>query len=237
MEFLHSFLGLFQEEGMRAIITQYGLPLICLIIFAETGIFPLLPGDSLLFLCGIYAATLGADGQPVLSLAQLLMVVPLCGILGDQVGYSVGRWAGKSAYRWKEKKLWIIPIYKPAYLTMTKDFYERWGVFAIVASRWVPIVRTFAPILAGVTRMPYKTFVPFNVLGGISWVASMVLLGYFLPPVTLHFFPQFNLTAHIEKIILLIIFISLLPIVYTIMKERSQSKKLAPRAKRASKKK
>jgi membrane-associated protein len=121
---------------------------------------------------------------------------------------------------------------------MTKDFYERWGVFAIVASRWVPIVRTFAPILAGVTRMPYRTFVPFNVLGGFSWVLSMVLLGYFLPPLAAHFFPQFNFTAHIEKIVMLIIFLSFIPIAYTIWKERRQGKMtVAARLKRPAKKK
>ena len=237
MELLHSFLHLFSSDGLRQLIQTGGLAAICLIIFAETGFFALLPGDSLLVLCGIFAATVDpATGQHLLPLAMLLTLVPLCAVLGDQVGYSLGRWAGKKIYTWKERTLAGIPIFKPAYLVRTEQFYSRWGVFTIVAGRWVPIVRTFAPIVAGVTRMGWPTFITFNVVGAITWVWSMVLAGYFLPPLLLQVWPAFDLAKNIDKIALLIVFVSVLPIVFTVWRER-QGKQVRKPAKAKAKSK
>ena len=224
MEIVQQLLWFLKPEGIQWLISTGGLPVICLIIFAETGFFALLPGDSLLVLCGIIAATPGADGQPLLPLWALLAIVPACAILGDQVGYWIGSWFGKTLYTWPEKSLLGIPVYRRAYLTRTEDFYARWGTFFIVAGRWVPIVRTFAPIVAGMVRMRFTTFITYNVLGAFTWVWSMVLAGYFLPPLLKTVAPGFDLARNIDKIALVIVALSVLPIVWTVYKEHQVKK-------------
>lgn len=224
MEIVHQLLWFLKPEGIQWLIQTGGLPVICLIIFAETGFFALLPGDSLLVLCGIFAATPGADGQPLLPLWALLVIVPVCGILGDQVGFWIGSWFGKNLYTWPERSFIGIPIYKRAYLTKTEAFYGRWGTFFIVAGRWVPIVRTFAPIVAGMVKMPFATFIFYNVLGAFTWVWSMVLAGYFLPPILKTMAPGFDLARNIDKIALVIVAVSVLPILWTVHKERQLAK-------------
>jgi membrane-associated protein len=224
LEIVHQLLWFLKPEGIQWLIQTGGLPVICLIIFAETGFFALLPGDSLLVLCGIFAATPGVDGQPLLPLWALLAIVPVCGILGDQVGFWIGSWFGKTLYTWPEKSFLGVPIYKRNYLTKTEEFYGRWGTFFIVAGRWVPIVRTFAPIVAGMVKMPFPTFIFFNVIGAFTWVWSMVLAGYYLPPILKGFFPGFNLAQNIDKIAIVIVGLSLLPIVWTVYKERQGKK-------------
>lgn len=243
MDLLHQFLNIFHSEGIRALIEAYGLWLVCLIVFAESGAFPMLPGDSLLVICGIYAATPGPGGQSVLSLALLLVLVPLCGILGGQVGYGVGRWAGPGVHHWKDRSLGFLPLYRRAWVQQTDAFFKRWGAFAVVAGRWVPFVRTFTPILAGVASMAFGTYLSFNVIGAFAWVWSMVLVGYFLPPVWARILPAYRLEDNIEKIILVIIFLSVLPIIYTYWKERGTAKaavkapsKAKPKASAAKKK-
>jgi membrane-associated protein len=216
-------LWLLQPEGIQWLIQSGGLPAVCLIIFAETGFFALLPGDSMLVLCGILAHTKGAGGEPLLSLPFLLTVVPLCGIVGDQVGYWIGTWFGRALYTWKDRSILGIPIFKQAYLNKTEAFYQRWGTFFIVAGRWVPIVRTFAPIVAGVTRMRLRTFFTYNIIGAFTWVWSMVLAGYFLPPVMQRLWPGFNLASNIDKVALVVVFLSLLPIAWTAYRERRQA--------------
>ena len=220
MELVHALLWLLTPEGIQWLIRTGGLPAICFIIFAETGFFALLPGDSLLVLCGIFANTRGEDGQPLLSLPLLLTVVPLCGILGDQVGYWIGSVFGRAMYGWQDRYVLGIPLFKKSYLTKTEEFYGRWGTFFIVVGRWVPIVRTFAPIVAGVIKMPFRTFITYNVLGAFTWVWSMVLAGYFLPPLLQRVVPGFDLARNIDKIALGIVFVSVLPIVWTVYKER-----------------
>jgi membrane-associated protein len=219
METLHDLFWLFGPEGIQWLITTGGLPVICLVIFAETGFFAMLPGDSLLVLCGIFAATPSAEGGALLPISFLLTVVPLCGVLGDQVGFWIGTWFGHAMYGWKDKFFLGIPIYKVAYLKKTEDFYKRWGVFAIMMGRWVPIVRTFAPIVAGITHMPVRRFIVFNLLGGFTWVWSMVMAGYFLGNVAKTKF-DFDLAKHIDKIAIVVVLLSLIPIFYTIWKEK-----------------
>jgi membrane-associated protein len=223
LEYVEKLFWLLKPEGIQWLIQTGGLPAICLIVFAETGFFALLPGDSLLVLCGIFAATVGADGQPLLSLTALLTIVPLCGVAGDQVGYWIGTWFGRALYGWKDFGFLGIPIFKQSYLRKTEQFYERWGTFFIVAGRWVPIVRTFAPIVAGVIRMPFRTFITFNVAGAFTWVWSMVLAGYYLPPVLHRFFPSFDLARNIDRIALVVVLISVLPILWTVYKERREA--------------
>ena len=220
MDLIHSLLFYLKPEGINQLIQNFGLLGICLIIFSETGFFPLLPGDSLLVLCGIAAGQLGAGGQPLLSLWTLMILVPLCAIAGDQIGYIFGSLIGKAIYGWRERRIGPIPIFKQAWLHQTQDFYKRWGVFTIVACRWVPIVRTFAPVVAGVTKMPYKKFIPFNIIGAVTWVWSMLLTGFFLDSGLKRVWPGFELVKHIDKIALIIVLLSVMPIVYTVWKER-----------------
>lgn len=220
------FKQLFSAEGLQHLIQAGGLPTICLIVFLETGVFALLPGDSLLVLCGILAATPGADGQPLLSLPALLTLVPACAVLGDQTGYWVGKWAGRTfIYGLKDRYLGPIPLFKKSYLERTEAFYTRFGNFTIVAGRWVPFVRTFAPLLAGVVKMPFGTFLTYNVLGALSWVYSMVLAGYFLPPLLARIVPGFDLAKNIDKIAVAIVFLSLIPIVLTVRQDSRERKR------------
>jgi membrane-associated protein len=223
MEILHKLLWLFGPDGIRWLIMTGGLPVICLVIFAETGFFAMLPGDSLLVLCGIFAATPSAEGGTLLPISFLLSVVPICGVLGDQVGFWIGTWFGHAMYGWKDKYFLGVPIFKVVYLKKTEDFYKRWGVFAIMMGRWVPIVRTFAPIVAGITKMPFRKFFTFNVLGGFTWVWSMVMAGYFLGNVAKQKF-GFDLAGHIDKIAIVVVLLSLIPICYTLWKEKQQAK-------------
>jgi membrane-associated protein len=224
LEVVEKLLWLLKPEGIQWLIQVGGLPAICLIIFAETGFFALLPGDSMLVLCGIFAATKGDDGKALLSLPLLMAVVPFFGVAGDQVGFWIGTWFGKAMYGWKDRSLLGIPIFKTAYLHRTEDFYRRWGTFFIVAGRWVPIVRTFAPIVAGITRMPFRTFISFNVIGAFHWVWSMVMAGFFLPPLIHRFVPGFDLARNIDKIAMVVVLLSVLPIAWTIYKERKQGR-------------
>jgi membrane-associated protein len=223
MEILHNIFWLFKPEGIQWLIMNGGLPVICLIIFAETGFFAMLPGDSLLVLCGIFAATPAPGGGTLLPLSFLLAVVPICGVLGDQVGFWIGTWFGNAMYDWKDRYFLGIPVFRVAYLRKAEDFYRRWGVFTVVAGRWVPIVRTFAPIVAGITRMPLKKFITFNILGGISWVWSMVLTGYLLGNVAKTKF-GFDLAEHIDKIAVIVVLLSLIPVGYTVWKENREAK-------------
>jgi membrane-associated protein len=223
MEMVSQLMWLLKPEGIQWLIQTGGLPAICLIIFAETGFFALLPGDSMLVLCGIFAQTKGASGEPLLSLPLLLTVVPVCGVLGDQVGYWIGSWFGRALYAWRDLSILGIPIFKQAYLRKTEAFYQRWGTFFIVAGRWVPIVRTFAPIVAGITRMRFRTFFTYNIIGAFTWVWSMVLAGYFLPPVIRRFWPGFDLARNIDKIALVVVLLSVLPIAWTVYRERRQA--------------
>lgn len=230
MDFLQHPLGILRPEEFRKLIEAFGLPAVCAMVFAESGVFPTLPGDSLLVVCGIYAATPGASGQGVLSLLALLTLVPLFAVAGSQVGFAVGRFFGKAAYAWQDRNLAFVPVYRRDWLAKTEAFFKRWGAFAVVAGRWVPFVRTGAPLLAGVTRMPYRTYVPFNVIGALSWVWSMVLVGYFLPPLVARVAPGFKLEEHIDAIVLGVVVLSLLPVGYTLWKERreSQARAAAP---------
>jgi membrane-associated protein len=219
MELIHKLLWLLTPAGIQWLIQTGGIPAICLIIFAETGFFALLPGDSMLVLCGIFAATVGADGRHLLSLPLLLTIVPICAVIGDQVGFWIGTWFGQAMYGWKDRSVLGIPVFKQLYLQKTEHFYQRWGTFFIVAGRWVPIVRTFAPIVAGITRMRFVTFITYNVVGAFTWVWSMLLAGYFLPPLIQRFYPGFDLAKNIDKIAMIVVLLSVLPIAWTAYKE------------------
>ncbi len=186
-------------HDVKAIVQWGGLTMISLIVFVETGLFVgfFLPGDSLLVTAGIFART----GH--LSLWTLLTVVPLCAIVGDQVGYIIGRKAGETLYNRPDSL-----VFKRAHLKRAHDFYEKYGVKTIVFARFVPIVRTFAPAVAGAAQMDYKTFVTYNILGGILWVYSTVLGGYFLASMV----PDIDKKIH--HVIVVVVILSVLPGLY-----------------------
>ena len=162
---LHS---LFNVQGL---IEWGGTLLVCTIVFVETGFFVgfFLPGDSLLVTAGVFAAS----GQ--LELAKLLILVPLCAIVGDQIGYWIGRKAGQALYR-REDSL----IFRKRHLERAHEFYEKYGGKTVVLARFIPIVRTFCPPVAGAAEMSYGRYLAYDIGGGLLWVGSMILCGYFL---------------------------------------------------------
>jgi membrane-associated protein len=210
MEILKNIMDLFLhlDEYLATIITQYGAwtyGILFLVIFVETGlvIMPILPGDSLLFAAGTFAA-LGS-----LNLWSLLGLLMFAAILGDTVNYSIGHYLGERAYNIK----WI----KKEYLDKTHAFFEKHGGIAIFLARFVPIVRTFAPFVAGIGKMSYGYFITYNFVGGITWVALFTLSGYFFGNIP---FVQKNF----EFVIIAIILISVLPMVYEWWKSRREAK-------------
>ena len=228
MGILHTIQWLLSSEGILHVINVWGLPGICAIIFAETAIFPILPGDSLLVVAGIAAGTVVATGAPTISLLGLLVLVPLCAVVGDQVGYGIGRVVGQTVYNWKDQSLGFFPLFRQAWIKKTEDFYKAWGVYTVIACRWVPIVRTIAPIMAGVGRMPWRRFFPFNVAGGVTWVWSMVGLGYALvrglQAAVEVYVPGFRVEQHVDKIALVVIIVSMLPMAIAFFQHQGSKK-------------
>ncbi len=191
------------------IVETYGTAIyivLFLVIFIETGlvIMPFLPGDSLLFTAGLFAAS----GQ--LDLVYLLSLLTIAAILGDNSNYWIGRKLGLRVFNWKIKGRQLV---KEAYLQKTEAFFEKRGVFAIIIARFVPIVRTFTPFAAGVGKMEYKKFLLFDILGGFLWIFSMTLAGYFLGNIPW-------IRENNEKVVLLIIFISILPMLLSYLKSK-----------------
>jgi membrane-associated protein len=178
-----------------------------LVIFCETGlvVLPFLPGDSLLFAVGALAAL---DGSPV----KVGVIVPLlivAAIVGDAVNYSIGRKIGPAVFKFEGNR-----FFNKAHLMKTQDFYDRHGGKTIVIARFAPIIRTFAPFVAGIGQMKYRSFAIFNVSGGVAWVSSFIFAGYFFGNM-----PVVKRNFHI--IIFAIIFISLLPTVIEVLKARN----------------
>ncbi len=179
-----------------------------LVIFCETGLVvtPFLPGDSLLFALGALAAL-----DNGLDLWLLLISLTIAGILGDTVNYHIGKYLGVKAFD-KDSR-----FFKKQYLDQTKAFYDRWGSFTVVAARFAPIARTFAPFVAGIGSMNYKRFIAYNILGAFAWVFTFILAGYFfgnLPVVKRNF--------HI--VIFGVIFVSILPMLIPWLKSRMAKK-------------
>ena len=203
-------------------IENGGLWLLLLVVFAETGLFFgfFLPGDSLLFVAGIYSDLLA--GQIVttnnqwLDLLIIFSFISAAGILGNYVGYSIGKKVGPAMYDWKENI-----FFKRKYLVQAQEFYEKHGGGAIVIARFIPIVRTFAPIVAGIVRMDRKRFIYFNVVGSIAWVASMLCAGHFLQAWILNHF-QFDLKKHLEVIVLGIVFVTTVPVIIKVLTHKSK---------------
>jgi membrane-associated protein len=180
------------------IIQTVGLIGIILIIFSETGLFFgfFFPGDSLLFTAGLFAS------QGFFSIEVLLISCALAAILGDSVGYWTGKKYGRELFKQNSNF-----FFKKKRLEEAEVFYQKHGKYTIIIARFIPIIRTFAPIVAGLGRMHYKTFLSYNILGGISWTTSFLLISYFLGGMI----P--NLDKYLIPITILIILISILPII------------------------
>jgi membrane-associated protein len=192
------------------LITTFGLIGILALVFAESGLLIgfFLPGDSLLFTAGLLIAQ-GTYLHVPLWLACLL--VSLAAVAGDQVGYLFGRRFGPAIFRRPDSRL-----FKQENLTRAAGFFERYGARSIVLARFVPVVRTFTPIVAGATRMHYRTFILFNLIGGVLWGCSVTILGYFLGQVPF-------VRSNIELILVGIVLISVVPIGIEFLRSRRRS--------------
>ena len=197
-------------------IKNGGLWLLLFIVFAETGLMIgfFLPGDSLLFVAGIYSTALvatlptGSFGSDIVNLLVLWILVSACGILGNMAGYWFGKKSGPFLFTRKDTF-----FFKRKHLMKAKDFYDKHGGQAIVFARFVPIVRTFAPIVAGIVQMEKKKFMFYNIAGCIGWVFSMLFAGHYLQKFFLVKF-NFDLTKHLEPIVIGIVLITTLPVLY-----------------------
>ncbi len=230
-------------------IENGGLWLILFVVFAETGLFVgfFLPGDSLLFVTGIFAHEITTKAGEVkpglgyqflkhfgfepgysawLDLFVLVGLISLAGILGNSVGYWTGRKVGPAMYQWRDRLL-----FKKRYLHQAHEFSEKYGGGAVVVARFIPLVRTFAPIVAGIVQMERKKFYFYNVIGSIAWVATMILGGYFLQK---WIYKQwgFDLKDHLEMIVIGIVLVTTAPVIIKLItsKRKSSEKNTPPPA-------
>lgn len=203
-------MDIFHGEGLITLIKSVGYVGIFAIVFAESGILigAFLPGDSLLFTAGFLAS------QNFLNIWILIPTLFIAAVLGDNVGYAFGRKVGPKIFKKKDSLL-----FHQDNLIKAEMFYEKHGPITVMLARWMPFIRTFAPIVAGVGKMNYKTFFFYNVLGGFIWTASLPLAGYYLG----QFIPDID--KYLLPIIGAIIFISALPPIYHIIKEKIKLKK------------
>lgn len=219
-------------------IENGGLWVLLFVVFAETGLFVgfFLPGDSLLFVAGIFAHEIPVSGggskpglgyqflkllgidygySPLIDLFVLVALISFCGILGNAVGYWTGRKVGPAMYTWKDRFL-----FKKKYLYQAKEFYDKHGGLAVIGARFLPFIRTFAPIVAGIVQMERKKFMFFNIIGSVAWVFSMVFAGYFLQKWILNQF-GFDLKEHLELIVLGIVLITTAPVIIKLITGKS----------------
>lgn len=204
----HLLHALYNPEGLRELIRSGGAPLVCAIVFVETGFFVgfFLPGDSLLITAGIFSAA------GVIPLRWLLFPAMLCAIAGDQFGYWIGRSAGAALYRREDSF-----FFRRSHLQRAHEFYERYGGRAVILARFVPIVRTFCPPVAGAAKMTYSRYLAFDVFGGVFWIAATILGGFSLG----HFIP--NIGQYIHYVIAVVIVLSILPAVIGLLRSRKMS--------------
>ena len=195
-------------------ILNGGFYLILLVVFAETGLFVgfFLPGDSMLIVSGIYSDMLAKEFFDSHYLV-MMAAIALAGILGNFVGYWFGNKYGSFLYKREDTFL-----FKKKYLFAAKDFYEQRGAFTVIIARFLPIVRTFVPIVAGIVKMDYKKFVFYNVLGSILWVYSLMLAGRFFHQYLMSQY-GFDIRERLEILIIVIVAVTTLPIIYKFIQQ------------------
>lgn len=209
------------NDHLDGMVAEYGTmiyAILFLIIFVETGliIMPFLPGDSLLFAAGAICARTADQADPAMNIVVLIALLFVAAVLGDNVNYAVGRFFGQKAVNLKIGKRQLV---KQSYIDKTHVFFEKYGTKAIIMARFVPIVRTFTPFVAGVGKMDYrKKFLPFDVAGGFLWISSMSLAGYLLGT-------NAWVKAHFESVVIMIILISVLPMVIGFISHKMSKKK------------
>ncbi len=191
--------------NVEDLLSKGGLLVLGAIVFAESGLLIgfFLPGDSLLFIAGFLASSTGNNILP--PLPWVILVSASMAIIGDQVGYFIGKKIGPALFDRPKSRL-----FNPQHVVKAQKFFDKYGPRTIVLARFVPIVRTFAPVLAGVGKMDYKTFVRFNIVGGLLWGAGLPFLGYFLGQIDV-------VKDNIEIAVIVIVAISLLPVVYEVV--------------------
>jgi len=212
VQYLIDFL-LHVDKHLAELISNYGTwvyAILFLIIFCETGLVvtPFLPGDSLLFVAG----ALSAISSNELNIGLLVAIIAVAAILGDSVNFEIGKFFGEKLFSNPDSK-----IFKQSYLEKTHRFYEKHGGKTIILARFVPIIRTFAPFVAGMGKMSYKYFISYNVIGGVLWVSIFLFLGYFVGNIP---WIQKNLSV----LVIVIIFVSILPAVFEVVKEKMKVK-------------
>jgi membrane-associated protein len=202
-------LALFDVESW---LESGGLLLLAAIVFAESGLLIgfFLPGDSLLFIAGFLSSSAGGEVLPPLPLVALITFI--AAVAGDQVGYLFGRRVGPSLFDRDQSR-----FFNPNNVQKAQDFFDRHGAKTIVMARFVPVVRTFAPIVAGVGRMNYRTFVTFNIVGGLLWGVGVTTLGYFLGEVSW-------IESNIEIALIAIVLLSVLPVVLEVVRHRRSAR-------------
>lgn len=206
LEFLKA---LYDPEKLKALIAAGSYPVLFGIVFAETGLMFgfFLPGDSLLVTAGILA------GQGLLDPWALFGLLTVAAVLGDNTGYWIGRRGGPLVFK-RPKSL----LFHPDHVRRAEHFYERYGAKTVVYARFVPIVRTFGPVVAGVGRMAYRRYVFFSVSGGILWIGSMTVAGYFLGSIP-------GVTRYLHVIIAAVIVLSFIPAVVEVLRQRAAHRK------------
>lgn len=214
MELFVAFIDLFLhlDQHLGQLIQEYGTwtyLILFVIVFCETGLVvtPFLPGDSLLFAAGTFAALVGPNGSPALDLTVLIALLSAAAIAGDTVNYWAGHYIGPRAFSGQ------IRFLKKEYLDRTHRFYERHGGKTIILARFIPIIRTFAPFVAGIGAMNYRRFIVYNVVGGIAWVAICTLAGYFFAEMPL-------VKNNFSLVIVAIVVISVMPMLCELLKSR-----------------
>jgi membrane-associated protein len=203
------------DQTVASLATQYGAwlyAILFVVIFAETGLVvcPFLPGDSILFIAGTVVAAAGLDVH------VLVVVLIVAAVLGDSVNYGVGHYIGPKAFHRRDSR-W----FRQEYLRRTQAFYERYGAVTIIIGRFVPIIRTFAPFLAGVAGLSYRRFLSYNVIGGCLWIGLLVYAGYLFGNIPW-------VKDNLSLIVIAIVVVSLIPAVMTFVKERRAAPKRRP---------
>jgi membrane-associated protein len=203
------------DVHLADLLRQYGAwtyAILFLIIFCETGLVvtPFLPGDSLLFAAGAVVATANSQpGQPALNILLLWVLMMLAAVVGDTVNYQIGRWLGLRVFKDDAR------ILKTEYLERTEAFYAKHGGKTIILARFIPIVRTYAPFVAGASRMDYGRFLSFNVIGGVAWITLFLFSGYFFGNIPW-------IQERFEYVVIVIILLSVIPVLIEWLKHRRE---------------
>ncbi|MGW5345572.1 DedA family protein [Streptomyces sp. NPDC004050] len=191
------------------LISHFGLIGILVIVFAESGLFAFLPGDSLLFTAGLLVANGEYIKQPLWLVCTLITAAA---VLGDQVGYMIGKFFGPKLFNRPNSKL-----FKRENLDKAHEFMDKHGPKAIVLARFVPIIRTFAPMVAGAGSMQYRTFLTYNVIGGVAWGTGITVAGYWLGQIAF-------IKDNVEAILVGIVLVSVIPVIFEVLKARKEAK-------------